>query len=386
MIDLKIEKVQFLKRGYRVHWSVEDHKRLFNISPLEIFFEFTTRQDLFYVINNFLSFTLPIMAKEYREVRVVSYFEFEPRIKDYWNNLLRRLLSNNFALNWLTKGSGRIIRSSLLKQDVSKGRIGLLFGGGVESNFALSILYKYKPLLISIVGEKWMNNDLRLYGIKKKLEDDLIKEFNLDFQRVYSNAFKLVNKPDSYKNFYITGLLFYWHSLQVCHQFGISTLYKSSEMEEALNFDYYDLSLHPIFLKNIIFEGEPLYLPLFNCYPKIQMLKELSHTPFIKYVYSCYKNTNRRWCGNCSKCYRISEFCERIGIDRNMIGMQEGIVGRREKGSISKHYWALADKLYGKRKFHDFHQLLKYYYKRMFSLALKEIFRFKKKKNAQKSN
>ena len=208
-----------------------------------------------------------------------------------------------------------------------------------------------------------MNNDIRRYSIKRQLEDDLISEFDVEFQRVTSNAFSLINKPDIYKNYYVSGLLFYWHSLPVCKEFGVHTIYKSSEMEEALNFEGQDLSLHPTFLKNIIFKNEPLFLPLFNCYPKIQMLDELEKTPFIRHIYSCYHNTDKRWCGECSKCYRISEFCERLGIEKGIIGMQEGIVGIRETGSISRNYWQIADQLYGKRRAKEFFKAIKYYWK-----------------------
>jgi hypothetical protein len=364
MVELRIEQIEFVKQGYKVYWSVDDHKHLYQLSPLEISYEFMPSCDLFVALNNFLAFTLPILAKEYGSVRVISDFEWDKRIKGYWERLLRALRIESFHIDWVTNSDKQMLNSHFLGQTMSQGRIGLLYGGGVESNFALSILYPYKPVLISIVGEQWMNNDIRRYGIKKQLEDALVDDWGVELQRVYSNALSLVNRPDTYKNYYITGILFYWHSLPVCQQFGILTLYKSSEMEEALNFDYQDLSLHPSFLKNIMIEGGPLYLPLFNCYPKIQMLEELSHTPFIKYIYSCFHNTGKRWCGECSKCYRISEFCERLGIDRSVIGMQEGIVGLRETGSISRHYWRLADQLYGKRRRHELVQALKYYRKR----------------------
>lgn len=229
--------------------------------------------------------------------------------------------------------------------------------------FALSVLHHENPVLISVVGDEWMNNDPRKYQIKKELEDELVRKFALEFQRVTSNAFALIRRGDAYKNYYVTGLLFYWHCLPICRAFSLGTIYKSSEMEEALNFDYQDLSLHPTFLRHIFLDGEPLLLPLFNCHPKIQMMAELATTPFLPYIYSCFRNTDRRWCGVCTKCYRISEFCDRLGIDRRVIGMQEGIVGIRETGAISRHYWEIADKLYGRKRVRELAHALRHYRK-----------------------
>jgi len=244
---------------------------------------------------------------------------------------------------------------------MESGRCALLFGGGVESMFALSVLRSQNPVLISIHGERWMNNDYQKNTIKRELEDELVQNLNLDLIRISSNALSLIKKSDLYKNHYVSGILFYWHSLPICISKGVNTIYKSSEMEEALNFDYQDLSLHPTFLKEIAIQRGPLYLPLFNCYPKIQMLAELAKTPLLEYIYSCYHNTAKSWCGKCSKCFRISEFCERLGINKTRIGMQEGITGLKETGSISRHYWELADRLYGKRRLHDLKMTAKYY-------------------------
>lgn len=375
MIELVIEQIESLERGYRLHWSVDDKKNLFRVSPLEISYEFTPSPVSIYPVNNLLAFALPILAKEYGDVKIVSDFDLDERIKDYWNRLLQALNIENFHLDWKSNGRAESLNVPPEKGRLMQGRTALLFGGGVESTFALSVLYPYKPVLISIVGERWMNNDIQNYSIKQQLEDDLISEFDLEFQRVTSNAFSLINKPDLYKNYYVTGLLFYWHSVPVCREFGIQNLYKSSEMEEALNFDYQDLSLHPSFLKYVIMDDEPLFLPLFNCYPKIRMLEELAKTPFLRYIYSCYHNTNRRWCGKCTKCYRISEFCDRLGIDRNLIGMQEGIVGLRETGSISQHYWRYMDILYGRRRAREISHAFKYHRKKA-----KDIIRYYRKR------
>ena len=375
MIELKINQIEFLERGYRVHWSVDDKKGLFNTLPLEISYEFNCVKDPFYPLNNFLAFTLPILVKEYGDVRIISDFDLGQRIKEYWDHIIREFQIVDFHLDWEAKCSAKARSLHSERTCPVQGRIALLFGGGVESTFALSVIYPYKPILISIVGKRWMNNDLRRYSIKQKLEDDLIAEFDLDLQRVTSNALSLINKPDLYKNYYVTGLLFYWHSLPVCREFGVHTIHESMELEYSLNFGVQDLSLTPTFLRNIIFENEPLFLPLFNCYPKIQMLAGLAKTPFIKYIYSCFHNTNKRWCGECSKCYRISEYCERLGIDKKIIGMQKGIVGLRETSPLARLYWELPDQLYGKRRAREFSQAIKYYRKRGKRTILRAVVR-----------
>jgi len=361
MIELVIEQVEFLERGYKIRWNTNEPKNIFRMLPLDVSFEFKTPKGLFYPVNNLLAFTLPILAKEYGRVRIISDFDFSELIKRYWENVLKRLNIEDFHLDWKVKDRAKAISLRSKKESIVRGRTALLFGGGIESTFALSVLHPYKPLLIAILGESWMNNDLHKRSIKQRLEDELISDFDIDFQRVTSNAWSLINKNDLYKNYYVTGLMFYWHSLPVCRQFGVYTVYESMELEYALSFESHDLSLTPSFLRNIIFENEPLFLPLFTCYPKIQMLAGLAETPFIKYIYSCFHNTDKRWCGECSKCYRISEYCERLDIDKRLIGMQEGIVGLRENSPLARFYWELPDQLYGKRKAKEFSQAIKYY-------------------------
>jgi hypothetical protein len=360
MVTIKIERIETLGNGYRVDWSVDNEKKLFDVKPLEISYDCRISPDRFYPTDNLLALTLPILAKECGAVRIVSPVDLGESTRSYWDRVIRALNVDSFHLKWETTGSSSAQAFGARPACSQSGRIALLFGGGIESVFALSVLYPLKPVLISIFGEQWMNNDFGRSPIKRLLENRLASEFNLELQRISSNALSLIQKDEVYKNYYVSGLLFYWHSLPLCKQFGVHTLYKASEMEEALNFDYQDLSLHPSFLRNTTMDGEPLYLPLFNCYPKIQMMGELAKTPFLRFIYSCYHNSDKRWCGECTKCYRISEFCERLGIDRNVIGMQAGIIGHRETGSISRHYWDLADQLYGKRRIRELSQSISF--------------------------
>ena len=364
MIELIIKQIEFTENGYRIHWYADDKKDLFSISPLEISFDFQPSQNLIYPVNNFLAFTLPVLANEYKKVKVVTDYSLADRVQDYWQQALHALNIENFDILWQDRNTSRNYDAKSTETTATQQHIGLLFGGGVESTFALSKLYSRKPILISVISQGWMNNNLPVYTVKRNLEDELVSAFGLQLQRVTSNAFSLLKKPDLYKNYYTTGFLFYWHSLPICRQFSVHTVYKASELEEALNFEGQDLSLHPRFLKNIEFGNEPLFLPLYNCYSKIQMLAELAKTPFIKYIYSCLNNTDRKWCGQCSKCYRISEFCHRLGIEKALIGMPEGFIGLRETGPISRNYWQIMDRLYGRRYFRELLHYLKYHSKK----------------------
>jgi len=362
-IHLEISGIEHLEQGYRIHWQLSRDSRILSVQPLEITYDFAPPRSPFYPTHNLLALVLPVLANEFPILEISVRWPIDLRLSSYWAGVLRALRIPERDVRWDIPTLGTSFQDQPGPAEPGT-RSGLLFGGGIESMFALSVLYADRPVLISVLGEAWMNNDPRTYRIKRALEDDLVASHGVHLERVTSNALSLIRKEDLYKNYFVTGLLFYWHSLPVCRQFQVHTLYKSSEMEEALNFRYQDLSLHPTFLKHIRYEGEPLFLPLHNCYPKIQMFAELSRTPFLRFIYSCYHNTDRRWCGECSKCFRISEFCDRVGIDRALIGMQGGIVGRRERGPISRHYWDLADLLYGKRRLHESRLAFEYHKQR----------------------
>lgn len=67
-------------------------------------------------------------------------------------------------------------------------------------------------------------------------------------------------------------------------------------------------------------------------------------------MYSCSVNSNQRWDGQCSKCYRISEYCDTLNIDKSLIGMQENIKIVKERSGVISHYGNILDKLYGSKK------------------------------------
>ena len=197
------------------------------------------------------------------------------------------------------------------------------------------------------------NNDLNKYSIKQKLENKLIDAYDLNIQRIITNIRTTINQNDPFMNKWSSGFIFYFLTLPVAKKFNIDIMFKSSEMEAAINFTDYDLSLNPRLTPQISFplEKYPLILPIFNGHSKIQMFEELSKTKFFKYIYSCFKNTEKRWCGKCPKCFRISKYCEILNIDKSKIGMQEGINGKIEYSSPqSINYQILMSLLYPNKK------------------------------------
>lgn len=122
---------------------------------------------------------------------------------------------------------------------------------------------------------------------------------------------------------------------------GVDILLKVSEYEEAANFTDFDLSLNPRFI-NYITDG-PVFAPFMNAYSKIQMFEELSKTPYFDYIYSCLRNTDKRWCGECGKCRRIAEYGRRLGIDTSRIDLDPTIPYATETSPISRHYADLMD-------------------------------------------
>lgn len=207
-----------------------------------------------------------------------------------------------------------------------------------------------------------MNNDTENM-VKRKLEDELCEKYGLEIKRVEINLRPIWKFGDEYMNHYITGGLFYFLALPIVEHLRIGTIYRSMEYEYAMTFNDWDLSINPRFSKNLYIKEDrfPLLFSVYNAFPKVMMLHELAKTDFVKYIYSCFNNTGKRWCGKCSKCFRISEYCDRIGLNRQTIGMKEDIVGLREKSSLAKNYWLMMDMLYKRRYMRELKLAINYY-------------------------
>lgn len=339
MVELHVEEIAYTGTGYRIRWSLSgDEQRVFHQEPLEIGYGFAPPDSAFGPLQCLLAAVLPVAAREYRQVRIRTPFPVHGEITAYWDRLLQALAVGDFRLEWHAAGE-RDVPCRAEPVELARGRTALLYGGGVESNYALAQLYPTRPVLVAVVGERWMNNDAANRAVKEALEDALVAEQGVELERVRTNARVLVERSDYYVNELVTGPLFYWLSLPVLRRCGAHTLYYGAEMETALVFGS-DRSIVPQFLHEIVFPGQPLFVSILTCYPKLQILEELARTPFIRYVYSCLRNTERRWCGDCAKCARISDYCALLGLDRTLIGMQAEIRPRKRKGL----YWLLRDR------------------------------------------
>jgi hypothetical protein len=263
-------------------------------------------------------------------------FPFEARRKDYWQEYLARFDQLDKQVTWKKSGLLENHRGEDSSY-TSESCIGILFGGGVESMFGVSLLAALKPRLFALVGPAFMNNDHGRSNIKRDVEDRFEARFGLPIHRISTNARALFpTGDDSILNKFVTGAWFYFFLRPLLRKFGVNTLFKASEYEEAANFTDFDLSLNPRFI-NKITDG-PLFLPLLNAYSKMQMFEELSHTPYFDYIYSCLNNTSSRWCGTCSKCRRLAEYGRRLKIDTERIELDPTIPYFSESSPISRHY------------------------------------------------
>jgi len=281
-----------------------------------------------------LAFLLAPHVEKHSMVTVRLPLPNTPELVSYFERVLRELLLDPSEITWDFQGEHAAIAPTY-----SAGlRPGLLYGGGVESCFALSQLHERSPVLLGIEGKNWMNSDPRLGSLKQDLLSELCEKKDLQMEPIYSNAFYALALGDEYKNRWITGPLFYWNCVPACRHLGLASLLLSAEFEYALIRQKIDRSLTPNSLPAFAHPSGPVFLPICYSLPKIELMERLSQTDFIHYLYSCFKNSDKRWCGECGKCSRISDFCEAIGLERATIGMQEGIPSRHEDTELAKFY------------------------------------------------
>jgi hypothetical protein len=67
-----------------------------------------------------------------------------------------------------------------------------------------------KPVLISLHGPSWTNNDHSQFPIKKELENRLTQNYNLQLTRVWHDMRTLFKQDDLYVNKWITGGFMYY--------------------------------------------------------------------------------------------------------------------------------------------------------------------------------
>lgn len=354
MNEIIIKNIEVVENKYLISWDLKNKLPYLEYKDIYVTYSFNLSNNFFYPINILLSLLLPLVTIDSDRVNIKSSFPISESTLEYWTNLLRKFHKNE---NILVSSENVAIASeetenSFSKINDQKEQIGLFFGGGVESLFALSKTIHKNPILLSIVGDHWMNNETDNYSIKLDLENKLIEKYGLNIQKINTNIRAIVNDKDSFINKYSTGFMFYFLVLPISEKFNIQFLLEAVELENALNFTDYDLSLSPRTIPDTSFPHNnfPLIFPAYTGYAKVQLFEELAKTDFINYVYSCFNNSDKRWCGKCGKCRRISRYCEILGVDKKVIGMEEGIKVKREKSPLSRNYWIMMENIYSNKK------------------------------------
>ncbi len=353
MIELTVGTISFKETEVHVAYHIAGQlKEIESGTPIKATYSFPLKQDYTWASMVALGAFLPYLVSRDSQVRVTLPIEPTPWLQEYWQNYLTAMFAQkSFSVEWNFTAQYHTAETEVLFAAGSANRIGLFYGGGVESTFALSTFYHKNPLLISVNGKDWMNADKEKSPIKYNLISELMQKYQLSMQEVSMNVRSLLKDTNAVFNRFVTGNLFYFLSAPIADKFGIGTLYLSTELEYALSEEEHDQSIHPQFVNNIFVKNPswPLFMSIYMGFPKVSMFAKLAQTDFIKYIYSCFNNSSKRWCGACSKCFRISEFCDRIHLDRSVIGMQEGITGRRENTPSTRYSWKYMDKIYGRK-------------------------------------
>ena len=293
-------------------------------------------------------------ANKCRSVQITG--GLNERQQHFWLDYLRRLKGTSDVSFVTALGTGQRAGTEGSSGDegsggLESGRLGLLFGGGVESLTALSLTLHLKPVLLSLHGPMWMNNDYSVYPLKRKLEDQLAQSYNLQIVRVWHDLRPLVDESDQYVNRWITGAFMYYCFVPQMRELNIHLVLQAMELEYSLVSDQYDRSIHPRFIVNVARTPLPPVLSVLNAVPKVELLDMLysSNTKLCSYIYSCFRNSERRWCGECGKCRRISAFCNAVGVPPSRIGMREGIPHIPETGELTSLYWRSLDSYLARR-------------------------------------
>lgn len=143
---------------------------------------------------------------------VTLVLPFAPTREDYWKKYISRFQSLNQSVTYYQ--SGAYSAPAKPPRPVQRqSNIGMLFGGGVESLFGLSVLASLKPRLFSLVGPRFMNNDHEKSSIKNAIEDRLERERDTKIYRIHTSARSLCpTDDDSILNKFCTGrMVLFFH-------------------------------------------------------------------------------------------------------------------------------------------------------------------------------
>lgn len=200
MVHLLVNSPHRSQGDYEVEWTIDTPSRYLIPQSLRVSYsERTGLCDLENELNQqnleksltyaLLSLLLPVACIEFGEVCVRLPFAVDDTDVRYWDRLLKKLGLETARLIWESSRSQEAHLTFGRPPDGRPDRMGLFFGGGIESVTALSKIIDRNPVLLSIIGPYWMNNNTAAdRGIKERLESDLCDRFSLDMWYIRQNG------------------------------------------------------------------------------------------------------------------------------------------------------------------------------------------------------
>ena len=293
-----------------------------------------------------LSVVLPLLLLDDASVTIEAQWLWTEADLAYWKGVLRRLGFDPGRCEF--RGAGPEVHLRYAQPCRAPLSIALFYGGGIESNAALSALLPYKPALFIVDGPAWMNNNTNGdVSLKRKLEFDVAAKNGLELIYARVNIREITSRVwDSTLHQFCTGGMFYWCAAAAGLARGISLFVISQELEYTLIRDRFDKSLTPDHLFRTHHAEAPLVIPVMGWASSFELFGSLRDSPLIDSLYSCFHNTEKRWCGTCGKCYRVFEWARRNDIDPARFGMLQRPQIVTEGSQLYRLHWQDADELH----------------------------------------
>lgn len=337
-------------RDREIYFKFSGLEKIFNVDELSI--KYDEKVDFLHddvLVNMFLSFTLPFLAHiENNNITLTTKLKIHNDTKIFWEKFINKVQCRRNKEEFILKLDASSIDSHEILYDEEKAsKIAVLYGGGVESNYALASLVKLSPLLIVFEGKNFMNNRTGINHIKLNLLNQMCKENNLIYRTVYvpfQEGISLVTEVDF--NNYAMGLMFYFLSLPIAKTHNISIIFNGQEQEDINCFHSnvtWDYSYSAHLINQVHISQGPLIKNFGGYSTKCGLIYTLYHLfpEFYKYIYSCYCCGSERWEGKCLKCNRIAYYCNKLKLDKKIIELPESITGE----TIKEKYKVTCDKM-----------------------------------------
>ncbi len=361
---LKIKQTETTAESVRVSWAMEaDAPTRVNVVPFELRLH-DGRDKLLDSISRvfarhqsdstlekcavfaLLSVVLPLLLLDDASVSVEAPWKWTEADNAYWKGVLGRLGFDPGRCEF--HGTGPEVHLQYAQPCRAPLSMALFYGGGIESNAALSALLPYKPALFIVDGPAWMNNNTSGdVSLKRKLEFDVAAKNGLELIYARVNIRKITSRVwDATLNHFCTGGMFYWCAAAAGLARGISLFIVSQELEYTLIRDRFDKSLTPDHLFRTHHAEAPLLIPVMGWASSFELFGSLRESPLMDSLYSCFHNSETRWCGKCGKCYRVYEWARRNAVDPARFGMLEPPQRITEGSQLHRLHWQDADELH----------------------------------------